>query len=93
MKKKIYSLISVYNKSNIEKICEIFQKNKIEILATNSTAKHIKKLGYQCQNISKFTKFSETLNGRVKTLHPLIHASLLFQRNNKDHFQQFVSNY
>ena len=89
MKNKIYSLISVYDKSNIEKICEIFKVNKIGILATNSTAKHIKKIGYKCQNISKFTKFNEILNGRIKTLHPLIHASLLFERKNKYHSRQF----
>ena len=45
----------------------------------------VKKIGYNCYEVSHFTKFKEILNGRVKTLHPLIHASLLFDRNNINH--------
>ena len=87
MKKKRFSLISVYNKSNLKKICSLFKKNDIEIISTGSTAKSIRKIGYSCYEVSSLTKFDEILNGRVKTLHPHVHASLLFDRNNKNHIK------
>ena len=89
MKKKRYALISVYDKIKIEKICDLFKKNDIQIISTGLTAKYIKKNGFKCFNVSDFTKFEEILNGRVKTLHPLIHASLLFDRQNKKHIDKF----
>jgi len=89
MQKKRFSLVSVYNKANLEKICNLFKKNNINIISTGSTAKHIKKIGFNCYEVSHFTKFKEILDGRVKTLHPLIHASLLFDRNNKNHTKLF----
>ena len=84
-----FALISVSNKSKILKICRIFKKLGINILATGSTAKYIKKKGYNCKEVSKLTKFREMLDGRVKTLNPKIHASLLFKRNNKEHVNSF----
>ena len=89
MQKKRFSLVSVYKKDKLEKICEIFKKNNIEIISTGSTAKYIKNTGYNCYEVSHFTKFNEILDGRVKTLHPLVHASLLFDRKNKIHTKLF----
>ena len=89
MQKTRFSLVSVYNKANLEKICETFKKNNIEIISTGATAKYIKKIGYFCYEVSHFTKFKEILDGRVKTLHPLIHASILFDRKNKNHLKLF----
>ena len=59
MIKRNFSLISVYNKSDIEKICDLFKKSNIEIISTGSTAKYIKKIGYNCYEVSHFTKFKE----------------------------------
>ena len=84
-----YALISLYNKNNIEYLCSIFKKNKISIISTGQTSIYIKKFGFNCININKLTKFREVLNGRVKTLHPKIHASLLFDRNNSNHIKDF----
>jgi phosphoribosylaminoimidazolecarboxamide formyltransferase/IMP cyclohydrolase len=89
MHKQRFALVSVYNKSNLEKICDLFKKNNIEIISTGLTAKHIIRIGYHCFEVSSFTKFKEILDGRVKTLHPLIHASLLFDRKNKNHLKLF----
>ena len=89
MKKKRFALISVYNKEKIECICDTFKKNNIQIISTGSTANYIQKIGFKCSKVSDFTKFEEILDGRVKTLHPLIHASLLFDRNNKKHINKF----
>ena len=88
MKKK-YALISVYNKKSIKNICETFLKFNINLISTGKTAKHITNLGYKCKSLTSFTKFKEILDGRVKTLHPKLHASLLFDRENNNHTDAF----
>ena len=91
IKNKRYALISTFDKENLGLICKILKEFSIEIISTGSTAKYIRKLGFKCLNISDLTKFKEILNGRVKTLHPKIHASLLFNRDNKEHISTFNS--
>ena len=86
---KKYALISVYNKTNLSYLCNNLKKHSINFISTGSTCKKIKKLGFRCQEISSLTKFKEILDGRVKTLHPKIHASLLFKRNNPEHLATF----
>ena len=88
---KSNALISVYDKSNLKKICSILKKYNIGIISTGGTATKIKSLGFKCEEISNVTKFKEILDGRVKTLHPKIHASLLFKRNNTNHEKIFKS--
>ena len=89
MKNNRFALISVYNKEKIEQLCEIFKKNNIYIISTGSTATYITKKGYNCYLVSEFTKFNEILSGKVKTLHPKIYASLLFDRKNKKQVNEF----
>ena len=48
-------------------------------------------MGFKCIDISKITKFKEMLDGRIKTINPLIYASLLYLRKNKKHKKQFLS--
>ena len=74
MMKEKFALISVYNKNGLENLCSSFFKNDIKIISTGSTAKHILSLGFPCKSVSSVTKFNEILDGRVKTLHPNIHA-------------------
>ena len=83
------ALISVYDKSSLKKICGIFNKYNIGIISTGATAKKIISLGYPCKEISNLTKFKEILDGRVKTLNPKIHASLLYKRDNHEHKKTF----
>jgi phosphoribosylaminoimidazolecarboxamide formyltransferase / IMP cyclohydrolase len=83
------ALISVYDKSSIEKICYVLNKFNIGIISTGATAKKIISLGYKCKEISNLTKFKEILNGRVKTINPKLHASILYKRNNSDHIKTF----
>ncbi len=86
MKQKIKNaLISVSNKSELTPILKVLKKFKIKIISSGGTYSTIKKLGYDCTEISKYTGFKEMLNGRVKTLHPKIHAGILNDRNNKKH--------
>ena len=83
------ALISVYDKSSLKKICSAFNQFNIGIISTGATAKKIISLGYACKEISNLTKFKEILDGRVKTLNPKLHASILYKRNNPSHEKIF----
>ena len=85
------ALISVSDKSELNKILPILRKFKIEILSSGGTYKYIKKSGFRCIEISNFTGFQEILDGRVKTLHPKIHSGILYNRDNKRHIDQIKS--
>ena len=89
MKIKIKNaLISVTDKTNLKEILVLLKKFKIDIISSGGTYKKIKQLGYSSTELSKYTNFPEMLEGRVKTLHPKIHAGILNKRNNKLHKQQ-----
>ena len=77
------ALISLSDKKNLKSILKILKKYKINIVSSGGTFKKIKKLGFNCTEVSKFTNFPEILNGRVKTLHPKIHAGILYKRGSK----------
>ena len=79
------ALISVSNKENLISILKTLKKFNINIISSGGTFNSIKKLGYECVELSKFTGFKEMLDGRVKTLHPKIHAGILHDRQNKKH--------
>ena len=89
MKNKRFALISTYNKENLKFICKTLNKYKIEIISTGSTAVEIKKNNIKCHLISDITRFKEILDGRVKTLHPKIYASILYKREEKKHLKTF----
>ena len=89
MKKKIRrALISVSDKSKLIKILPTLKKFKIEILSSGGTYKYLRKYKLKSIEISDLTDFKEILDGRVKTLHPKIHAGILFRRDNKKHLDQ-----
>ncbi len=93
MLKKIQNaLISVSDKSDLEKILRSLEKYKINLISSGGTYKKIKKLGYKCEEVAEYTKFKEMLDGRVKTLHPKIHAGILSNRSNKKHQFQMRKN-
>ena len=79
------ALISVSNKENLVSLLKTLNKFNINIISSGGTYTAIKKLGYRCTELSKFTGFKEMLDGRVKTLHPKIHAGILHDRQNKKH--------
>ena len=79
------ALISVSNKENLVSLIKTLKKFNINIISSGGTYASIKKLGYQCTELSKYTGFKEMLDGRVKTLHPKIHAGILHDRRNKKH--------
>ena len=79
------ALISVSDKENLISILKLLKKFNIKIISSGGTYASIKRLGYQCTELSKYTGFKEMLDGRVKTLHPKIHAGILHDRRNKKH--------
>ena len=79
------ALISVSNKENLVSLLKTLKKFNINIISSGGTYASIRKLGYQCTELSKYTGFKEMLDGRVKTLHPKIHAGILHDRQNKKH--------
>ena len=73
------AVISVYEKEGVEEIAKTLAKLGYEILSTGGTAKYLKEKGVETQEIAKVTGFPEILNGRVKTLHPVIHGGILYR--------------
>ncbi len=91
MKRIRSALISVSDKSNLKPLLETLKKNKIKLISSGGTFKTIKKLKFQCLEVSNFTGSEEILDGRVKTLHPKIHAGILNKRKNKSHLKEMKS--
>jgi len=85
VKKIKRAIISVSDKSNLKLILPVLKKFKIEIISSGGSYKKIKNMNYNCIEVSNYTGFSEMLNGRVKTLHPKIHAGILNKRGNTIH--------
>ena len=92
MKKIKTALISVSDKINLKPLLNSLKKNKVKIISSGGTYKIIKKLGFNCLEISKFTNSPEILEGRVKTLHPKIHAGILNKRKSKIHLKDLRDN-
>ena len=92
MKKIKRALISVSNKKKLKPLLNILKKNKVEIISSGGTFEKIKKLKIKCTEISNYTGSPEILEGRVKTLHPKIHAGILNKRNSKSHYRDLIKN-
>jgi len=92
MKKIKKALISVSDKKNLKGILQTLTKHKVKLISSGGTYKEIKKLGFKCLEISEYTGSPEILGGRVKTLHPKIHAGILSKRNNKSHIRDLKNN-
>ncbi len=88
MRKIRRALISVSNKENLKPLINTLSKYKVEIISTGGTYKKIRKLGFKCIDLSKFTNTPEILDGRVKTLHPKIYGGILNKRHNKKHYKE-----
>lgn len=79
------ALISVSDKTGIVEFAKELESLGINIISTGGTYKKLNDEGLKVKEVSEVTKFPECLDGRVKTLHPSIHAGLLAMRNNKEH--------
>ncbi len=91
MRKVERALISLTDKSGCEDFAKALAAMGIEILSTGGTAQKLRTSGVPVKDVSEFTGFPEMLDGRVKTLHPLVHGGILHQRANAEHQEQCKS--
>ncbi len=82
------ALLSVSDKSNLIPFAEGLDKLGYELISTGGTLKALKEAGLPALPVSAVTNFEEILDGRVKTLHPYIHAGLLARRDEDSHVKQ-----
>ena len=75
------ALISVSDKSDLEKIVHSLKEHDVKIVSTGGTAKAIADMGVDVMDVSTLTNFPEMMDGRVKTLHPNVHGGLLAKRD------------
>ena len=75
------ALISVSDKTNLKDLGKFLEGLGVELVSTGGTARYLKKVGLKVKEVSDITGFPEILNGRVKTLHPKVHAPILFDRD------------
>ena len=85
------ALISVSDKTGIVEFAKELEKLKVEIISTGGTYKKLKENGINAIEISKLTGFPECLDGRVKTLHPKVHAGILAMRSKEEHMTQLTN--
>jgi phosphoribosylaminoimidazolecarboxamide formyltransferase/IMP cyclohydrolase len=88
MQKIHRALISVSDKTGIIDFAKFLQSRGVEIVSTGGTSKTLRDAGVTVRDISNLTGFPEIMDGRVKTLHPLVHGGLLGVRDNKEHAEQ-----
>ncbi len=86
------ALISVSDKTHIIEFARKLVENNFEIISTGGTKKVLDDAGIKTKAISEYTGFPEILNGRVKTLHPLVHGGLLSLRDDESHIKEVIDN-
>ena len=84
------ALISVYDKTGLEELASGLHAAGVEIVSTGSTAARISAAGVPVTPVEELTGFPECLDGRVKTLHPRVHAGLLADTANAEHEAQLA---
>lgn len=81
------ALISVYDKTGILEMAKFLRNKGVELISSGGSYKYLNDNGIEVIEISKITKSDEMLDGRVKTLHPVIHGGILAIRDNEEHMQ------
>lgn len=84
------ALISVYDKTGLEELAQGLHQAGVSIVSTGSTASRIAAAGVPVTEVADLTGFPECLEGRVKTLHPRVHAGILADRRKEDHVRQLA---
>ena len=82
------ALISVYDKTGLADLARVLHAAGVEIVSTGSTAATIAELGIEVTPVEELTGFPECLEGRVKTLHPRVHAGILADTRKPEHLDQ-----
>lgn len=84
------ALLSVSDKAGLARFAHALVAHGVELISTGGTARHLRDAGLPVTDVSRVTAFPEVLGGRVKTLHPAIHAAILADRDNPDHLAQLA---
>ncbi|CAM3754581.1 bifunctional phosphoribosylaminoimidazolecarboxamide formyltransferase/IMP cyclohydrolase [Micrococcus flavus] len=84
------ALISVYDKTGLEELATGLHAAGVSLVSTGSTAQRIAAAGVPVTEVADVTGFQECLDGRVKTLHPRVHAGILADRRREDHVAQLA---
>ena len=82
------ALLSVTDKTGLVEFAQTLAGFGVELISTGGTARALGEAGLRVKDISELTGFPEMLDGRVKTLHPLVHGGLLYIRGNREHEAQ-----
>ncbi|OGC12997.1 bifunctional phosphoribosylaminoimidazolecarboxamide formyltransferase/IMP cyclohydrolase [candidate division WOR-1 bacterium RIFCSPHIGHO2_02_FULL_53_26] len=83
-----YALISVYDKTGLAPFAKELKQLGFEFISSGGTAKFLRKSGLKVTEVSKITKYPHMFDGRVKTLHPMIHGGILADRTKKAHLKE-----
>ena len=84
------ALVSVYDKTNLTRLATALHDAAVEIVSTGATAAHIAAAGIPVTPVEQLTGFAECLDGRVKTLHPRVHAGILADTRRPEHLAQLA---
>ncbi|GAB3820083.1 bifunctional phosphoribosylaminoimidazolecarboxamide formyltransferase/IMP cyclohydrolase [Tessaracoccus terricola] len=84
------ALVSVYDKTGLTELAGALHEAGVEIVSTGSTAAKVAAAGIPVTPVEELTGFPECLDGRVKTLHPKVHAGILADRRLDDHVRQLA---
>ena len=84
------ALLSVSDKTGIVALGQFLHEQGVHLLSTGGTQRVLAEAGLPVTEVSDYTGFPEMMDGRVKTLHPMIHGGLLHLRENPDHVAQAV---
>ena len=84
------ALVSVYDKTGLDELARGLDAAGVQLVSTGSTAKKIAEAGVPVTKVEELTGFPECLDGRVKTLHPRVHAGILADQRIEDHRNQLT---
>lgn len=85
------ALVSVYDKTGISELVEVLQQYDVEIYSTAGTFDYLSKRFSNIKSLSEITGINSLLNGRVKTIHPFVHAAILARKDSIDHLDELKS--
>ena len=86
------AIVSVSDKTGVTDFAEGLSQLGFEVFSTGGTKKAIAQAGVSVKSISEITGFPEILNGRVKTLHPMVHGGILARRDLPAHLEELAQN-
>jgi phosphoribosylaminoimidazolecarboxamide formyltransferase/IMP cyclohydrolase len=82
------AILSCYDKTGVVELAKVLREFDVELISTTGTLRTLREAGIEAMSIAEFTGVQEMMDGRVKSLHPKVHAGLLGIRDNKLHVEQ-----